>query len=75
MSRTFRDGGRNDFPVPGDRNRLSAPTILTKNAQFVSYAGNFEDLILNRVFPQATGFFVDVGAHDPKVRVKHLGAI
>jgi FkbM family methyltransferase len=33
---------------------------------FVSYAGNSEDVILNRVFKaQATGFYIDVGANDP----------
>jgi FkbM family methyltransferase len=33
----------------------------------VSYAQNFEDVMLNRCFPQAEGFYVDVGAHDPDV--------
>jgi FkbM family methyltransferase len=32
---------------------------------FVSYAGNLEDVIINRLFPQDRGFFVDVGAADP----------
>jgi len=32
----------------------------------VSYAQNFEDVLLQRVFgDQATGYYVDVGAHDP----------
>ena len=34
--------------------------------QFVSYAQNFEDAMLNRVFGgQGVGFYVDVGAHHP----------
>jgi FkbM family methyltransferase len=33
---------------------------------FVSYAQNFEDVLLHRVFGgQETGFYVDVGAHHP----------
>ncbi len=32
-----------------------------------SYAQNFEDVILSRAFPQATGFYVDVGANDPDI--------
>ncbi|WP_428376424.1 FkbM family methyltransferase [Lichenicoccus sp.] len=33
---------------------------------FVSYAQNFEDVLLHRVFGgQETGFYVDVGAYDP----------
>jgi FkbM family methyltransferase len=30
-----------------------------------SYAQNFEDVRLRRVFPQATGFYIDVGANHP----------
>ena len=34
---------------------------------FVSYAQNFEDVLLERVFWQKTdGFYVDVGAYDPE---------
>lgn len=33
----------------------------------ISYAQNFEDVILARVFAQNTGTFVDVGANDPVV--------
>lgn len=34
--------------------------------RFISYAGNHEDVLLNRVFrSKATGFYIDVGAHDP----------
>jgi len=44
---------------------MNAPSYLKRDRLFVSYAGNLEDVILNRVFPQATGFFVDVGANDP----------
>lgn len=44
---------------------MSAPSYLRRNRLFVSYAGNLEDVVLNRVFPQATGFFVDIGANDP----------
>jgi FkbM family methyltransferase len=38
-----------------------------RNAPFVSYSGNRDDVILNRLFPKDTGFFVDVGASDPVV--------
>lgn len=32
----------------------------------ISYAQNLEDVVLNRVFQNmATGFYIDVGAHDP----------
>lgn len=35
---------------------------------FISYAQNFEDVLLHRVFGgQGTGFYVDVGAFDPVV--------
>jgi FkbM family methyltransferase len=34
----------------------------------ISYAQNFEDVVLDRVFRDTeTGFYVDVGAHDPDV--------
>ena len=33
---------------------------------FVSYAQNFEDVILNRIFKdKESGFYIDVGAHHP----------
>ena len=28
----------------------------------ISYAQNFEDILLARVFPGSTGFYIDVGA-------------
>lgn len=35
---------------------------------FVSYAQNFEDVILHRVFKEIeSGFYIDVGANDPEV--------
>ncbi len=33
----------------------------------VSYAQNFEDVMLARAFPGARGFYVDVGANDPDI--------
>jgi FkbM family methyltransferase len=33
----------------------------------VSYAQNFEDVMLARAFPGAEGFYVDVGANDPDI--------
>jgi FkbM family methyltransferase len=33
----------------------------------VSYAQNFEDVMLVRAFPGAEGFYVDVGANDPDI--------
>jgi FkbM family methyltransferase len=33
---------------------------------FCSYAQNFEDVILARVFPGKTGFYIDAGANDPE---------
>ena len=32
-----------------------------------SYAQNFEDVMLARAFPGASGFYVDVGANDPDI--------
>ncbi|HHP7231258.1 MAG TPA: FkbM family methyltransferase [Xenococcaceae cyanobacterium] len=35
---------------------------------FISYAQNFEDIMLNRLFPdQYSGFYLDVGAHHPVI--------
>lgn len=31
----------------------------------ISYAQNGEDVVLNRLFPDGDGFYIDVGAHDP----------
>jgi FkbM family methyltransferase len=43
-------------------------TPLHYNGMMVSYAGSAEDVMLRRFFgDQATGFYVDVGAHDPVV--------
>ncbi len=33
----------------------------------ISYAQNAEDVLLNRAFPEGTGFFIDVGACDPVI--------
>lgn len=44
---------------------MSAPSYLRRNRLFVSHAGNLEDVMINRAFPQERGFFVDVGANDP----------
>jgi FkbM family methyltransferase len=44
---------------------MSARSYLKRGRVFVSYAGNLEDVMIDRLFPQETGFFVDVGAHDP----------
>jgi len=44
---------------------MSAPSFLNRNRKFVSYSGNLEDVMLNRVFPRANGFFVDIGANEP----------
>jgi FkbM family methyltransferase len=35
--------------------------------RFSSYAQNFEDVMLNRCFPGNSGFYVDIGAHDPDI--------
>ncbi len=34
-------------------------------AKTVSYAQNYEDILLGRVFPKADGFYVDIGANHP----------
>lgn len=42
--------------------------LLTKNDEslFISYAQNFEDVLLNRIFKdQREGFYIDIGAHHP----------
>lgn len=44
---------------------MSARSDLRRDRVFVSYAGNLEDVIIDRLFPQNTGFFVDIGAYDP----------
>ena len=48
------DGSFNPWPTPEDVSLL-----------FTSYAQNFEDVILARVFPGETGFYIDAGANDP----------
>ncbi len=41
---------------------------LQYNGMMVSYAGSAEDVMLRRFFgEQATGFYIDIGAHDPIV--------
>jgi FkbM family methyltransferase len=43
-------------------------TPLQYNGMMVSYAGSAEDVMLRRFFgDQSTGFFIDIGAHDPVV--------
>ena len=41
---------------------------MERAAPFISYSANFEDVILHRIFGhQGVGFFVDVGAADPRM--------
>ena len=41
---------------------------MDRAAPFISYSANFEDVILHRIFGrQRVGFFVDVGAADPRM--------
>jgi FkbM family methyltransferase len=41
---------------------------MPRSAQMISYAQNFEDLMLDRLFQdESAGFYVDVGAADPVV--------
>ena len=41
---------------------------MDRSAPFISYSANFEDVILHRIFgSQCDGFFVDVGAADPRM--------
>lgn len=52
------------------RNHLDRPLkfmdITTKGRRLISYAQNFEDVMLARLFAgRKTGFYVDVGAADP----------
>jgi FkbM family methyltransferase len=44
---------------------MSAPSYLHRPRLFVSYAGNLEDVMINRAFPEESGFFIDIGANDP----------
>lgn len=44
---------------------MKAAWHFNRDHPFVSYAGNLEDVMLNRAFPQDKGFYVDIGAHDP----------
>ena len=49
-------------PSPGATPRL-APDVGTR---FISYAQNFEDVMLARALGDVeTGFYIDVGAQDP----------
>ena len=41
------------------------PALHDKTPPFVSHASNFEDVIVTRVFPGDSGFYVDVGGNDP----------
>ncbi len=42
--------------------------MMDRSAPFISYSANFEDVILHRIFgDQRVGFFVDVGAADPRM--------
>ena len=46
--------------------RLRARNVPEPGSIVISYAQNFEDVMLNRVFAdQTTGFYIDVGAMDP----------
>jgi FkbM family methyltransferase len=46
----------------------SIDTPLQYNEMMVSYAGSAEDVMLRRFFgDQATGFYIDIGAHDPVI--------
>ena len=52
----------------GSRDDLNAAPPVTElnRMSFLSYAQNFEDVLLHRVFGgQETGFYVDVGAYHP----------
>ena len=54
------------------RRELASMALIATPLQYeglmVSYAGSAEDVMLRRFFgDQASGFFVDVGAHDPVV--------
>jgi FkbM family methyltransferase len=48
-----------------ERAEPGGPPAHDPRNMLVSYAQNFEDVRLNRVFPGATGFYIDVGANDP----------
>ena len=43
----------------------NARSAIGRTSEFVSHAGNLEDVILNRAFPQPTGYYIDIGANDP----------
>jgi FkbM family methyltransferase len=46
----------------------SSPGSPPVGAPFISYAQNFEDILLARVFAgKNTGFYVDIGAFDPSI--------
>jgi FkbM family methyltransferase len=59
----FRNGSglrpASETPTPGH-------LVNSRNVSLISYAQNFEDVMLARVFAERkTGFYVDVGAADP----------
>ncbi len=41
---------------------LSLPALANRR---ISYAQNFEDILLERAFPDRAGFYIDAGANDP----------
>jgi FkbM family methyltransferase len=51
-----------------DPNHLWFPSLRPGKTRIViSFAQNFEDVILNRIFQgRSDGFYIDVGAHDPE---------
>lgn len=60
-----RNGDRSDPKPSGDtRSRVGTKASF---GTLISYAQNFEDVLLARVFDGISrGFYVDVGAHDPE---------
>ena len=55
---------------------MSAPHLFgQKNPPFVSYCANLEDVVVNRVLPQADGFYVGRWGARAKVRIGHVGAL
>lgn len=52
--------------MPMDQHAMPLPVLPA--TRFISYSANLEDVILNRIFrDRPYGFFVDVGAADPKM--------
>ena len=53
-------------PVDKTRVGVDPPTQISRTSRLISYAQNFEDVMLARVFAgRDNGFYVDVGAADP----------